>query len=303
MQRQNLIILVIAVAAAGTAAGIWWIARPSGPGENGSNAAANATPVVDKPFERDQFFPTFDLNGDGAVTFEEFNAVYSTWGADKRFSRGPGQPGLAAREAFDFFDMNRDGSIDAEDVRFALDEKWAKFAEQTRARGLTPKLHKKQWLALNNQQVDAFAKEVGALALNQLPFAGSFFDRKYFNDGRYARVTDAAGKVAEGFLSESGGRLWLVSTDARLLVFRPDAVDVKEMPAAPALEYIKTVAGTPFDDPQANLKLGQRCVELGLKVEAGAIFTRVLIFDPTNAAALEALNLRLENERFVPRNE
>lgn len=301
MQRRHLSMLAALAIAATTAVAAWWLLRDN---DGKGNVVPGNLPaqIEDRPFERDDFFPTFDLNQDKSVTFEEFERVYATWGEDKRFSRGPGQPGLDARAAFDFFDLNRDGGINADDIRFAWDDKWHKFAQLTRDRGLTPRIFKGRWLALNQHQVDALAKEEGAIARGELPFAGAFFDRKLLLSGRYGLVTRPDGTSNEGFLSERDGRIWVVAGDARLLVFKPDAVTVKELPASPALEYIKAVSTTPFDEPAANLKLALRCIELGLKTEAGALFARVLIFEPGNSMALEALNLRLENDRFVPRN-
>ncbi|MBE7491104.1 MAG: hypothetical protein HS108_05025 [Planctomycetes bacterium] len=298
--KQRLVLFVL-IPLLAIAAGVllYFVAfRPRGAG----NGAGNTPPeVVGKPFDKDSFFAEFDLNGDHAVSFEEFDRVYSTWGQEKRFSRGPGQPALASREAFDFFDRNGDGAIDAEDVRFAWDQAWLDFAAGARARGLIPRDWKGRWLALNKQQDEALGKEKGALARRELPFAGAFFDARYLVEGRWARLTKDDGESVDGFVSEKDGRLWLVSPDARLLVFKPGTVHVSELPDSPHNEYVRAVREVTFDDTEANLKLARRCVQWGLKREAGALYARVLIFDRANAEALEALQLRLEGDSYLPR--
>lgn len=301
MDSSKIMVAAVVVLAVGAGALLYWVA--AGPATGANNAGNNAAEVINKPFEKDDFFPEFDLNHDKAITFAEFDSVYATWGQDKRFSRGPGQPGLDSKQAFAFFDQNSDGSIDIEDLRYAYDLAWQEFSRAAMAKGLTAKEWKGQKLALNQHQLDAYNKEKGALVVNELPFGGAFFDRKYLLTGRYGRVTKQDGASVEGFLSEREGRLWVVTTDARLLVFKPDSVTVAEDPNAPALEYINRVKDTPFDDVAANLKLALRCYELGLKTEAGAMFARVLIFDRENKQALDALRLKLDGDRYVPRGD
>lgn len=295
-QRQVYILLVgLVVVAGGIAAAFLLYQGP--PAANGGNEPE----IIDKPFDKEHFLETFDVNDDKRVTFEEFDGVYTAWGAEKRFSRGPGQPALDSKQAFAFFDHNGDGAIDNDDVRVALDANWQKFAAAAMEKGLTPRDWKGKFLALNQQQIDTYNKEKGAAARGELPFGGAFFDAKMLNTGRWGIVTKAGGEQVEGFLSEKEGRVWVVTQEARMLVFKPDDVTVKEVPDAPALEYIREVQKIAFDDTAANLKLAKQCAQWGLKREAGALFARVLIFDRANAEALEALQLKLEGDKYVPR--
>jgi len=292
-------IILLAVLALGAGALLYVVAF-NDPAPNQGNAA-NTPEVENRPFDKEGFFRDFDVDGNHIITFAEFDGVYSKWGADRRFSHGPGQPGLDSKAAFDFFDRNDDGEIDKDDILYAWDQAWEQFSADTMKRGLTPRDWKGKFLALNQQQVEAFNREKGAVARGEVPFGGAFFDSKYLMTGRYGRVTKPDGQAVEGVLSERDGRLWVVTGEAKLLVFKPDAVTVVEDPKAHALEYLKLVKDTPFDAVEANLKLAKSCDEWGLKREAGALYARVLIFDRANETAMQALGLKLAGDKYLPR--
>ncbi len=160
--------------------------------------------VEELEFKPAKFLETFDLNLDGAVSWEEFDATYGTAVApgEKAFMlSNPGKPAAPAELAFKRMDSNGNGKIDSEDLKRLTQHLWRDFAQKTADKGLIPREWKGQMLALNAQRAKALSQEDGAVARGEIPFAGRYFEGKYF--GGWCEVTRKDGSRFSGFLSVS----------------------------------------------------------------------------------------------------
>jgi hypothetical protein len=281
---------------------LFWLGRPGQTGLDDPPAI-----IEDQPFPADAFFLAFDLDKSGWITPEEFREAYARAATQKdrpfQFSKGPGKPALNHVEAFASLDVNHDEKIDRDDMQVAFDKAWLKFKVDRAAQGLEARIWRKEWLTFNPHQMAALNLETGAESRKELPFGGAYFVSKYFAARRYVSLAGPDGETLRGFLWEDrvNGRVHLLCGDATIKVFDPAGVKVTDMPDAPQLEFIDDVQRVSWEDPADNLKLARRCVELGLTKEAEMMYGRVLIFEPGNKEALDALGLRKEGPMFVPK--
>ena len=254
-------------------------------------------------FAVEEFIPTFDTDGDGRVTFEEFSQRYGKPLAEGEavmiFHRDNGPP-LTAEEAFRRWDTDKNGVVDATDLELISNSAWKTFSAEAEAKRLRPLRYNTRFMMLNAHQLRTFETEVGAMALKQVPWAGRFFDIKYLT--QWVSITDKDGKTVYGFSLEERGRLWLLDADAKLTV-HPEGTEPTPIDDAPQTQYAKLIAKTPVDDPALNLTLAKQCREWGLTREAGMLFARVLLFEPRNAEALDALDLVERDGHFFPKGE
>lgn len=258
-------------------------------------------------FKADDFIPTFDLDGDGKVTLDEFKERYGKPLQEGQppliFHTHAGGPELTAEEAFTkYWDRDSNGVVDAADMKAAADNRWVAFRDDANRKGLKAVDFEGRYLALNRAQNGTFEAELGAEARKELPFAGRFWATKYF--GRWVRVTHDDGSSLEGFGSESNGRLYLLTPDAKLSVKDTAKVQVTELAEdVPQMQYAREVSKFRFDDVQANLQLARKCREWGMLTEAGMLYARVLVFEPANQEALDALGYEVKDGQFVKKGE
>jgi hypothetical protein len=270
--------------------------RPIDPPVDGGYVPENPT------FKIEDFMFNFDHDADGKVTFEEFNERYGKGEPPLVFTEGDGAEPLSAPNAFKKWDRNRNGFIDADDIRLLQDKEFLGDAAEIKRRGLEPIQWKDKLYGMNQHQVRTFEAETGALARGELPFAGTFWKPSHL-EGRWSLVRDAEGEFF-GYVSERNGRLFILTEKAELTVKDPAKVEVSSKPADdPHMLYAAAIKDVPFDVPVKNLELARKCKEWGLKVEAGMLYARVLVFDPTNKEALDELGYRLEGEKFVSKGE
>ena len=183
--------------------------------------AGNGSNITDVEFKSEDFIPAFDSNGDGHVTLDEFRQRYG-----KPLAEGEApfvlyhpqtKKALTAEEAFKkHWDRNSDGVIDARDMELGKDNAWLAFFKKASDAGLTPVRIGDNFYALNEDQNRTMEAEAGAKARKEVPFAGHFWDAKYFQS--WAKVYDPKAGETEGFVSEANGRLYLLSSDAALTV-------------------------------------------------------------------------------------
>jgi hypothetical protein len=268
-----------------------------------TNPPVNGGYVPENPtFETENFMFEFDLDSDGKVTFEEFSERYGKGVPPLVFTEKDGAAPLAAPDAFKKWDRNSSGFINDEDIRQLLDKELINKANEAARRGLHSATWKNVLLALNDHQLRTFEAEKGAMARGELPFAGTFWNADHMA-GRWSLVRDADGELF-GYTTERNGRVFVLTERAELLVKDPAKVEVAAMPADdPHMLYAAEVSKVPFDSPARNLELASKCKEWGLKVEADMLYSRVLIFEPANKEALDALGYRLEGEKFVSKDE
>jgi hypothetical protein len=298
MQRNYIIIAALVLFAGGLAFAVWWMGKGTPPVDN--------TPPgpVDVPFPTDKFFLTFDLNKDGTIPLEEFVMAHEMGAASKfpfEFNKGPGQPPLKPEDAFAHLDLNRNGKLDRTDLETSYDKAWLAFKQSSADKGFEARIWRDKWMTFNPEQSRVINAETGARNRGELPFGGQFFPKKYFDQKRYVAVVNDQGETTQGFLWEdrTNNRLHVLRGDAVIDVFDPAKVSITEMPSAPQLEYIQAVQDTPYDNPQRNLELARRCKELGLLTEAGMMYSRVLVFEPENKEALDALGFENKDGKFV----
>lgn len=275
--------------------GAWWgflRGTPEKPPANDDTAG----PAPD--FKPGDFIATFDQDGDGVVTREEFKRLYGE--PPLVFREGDDAPPLNADDAFNMWDKNGDGTIDRADIKRITDKAWENFFTETMERGLNPKDHKGEFLALSRLQFELYTQESAAAESGELPFAGEYFDAKYF--GTWAEV-DAPGGRRQGYVTEHAGKYWLLTPDRKLAVFRPDSVEVKFLPDAPPNRYAEEIRKVAWDDPAANVELARKAEEWGMSQEAEMMWGRVLIFNGGNADALEALGYEYRDGRHVKKDD
>jgi hypothetical protein len=293
-----IVIVLLALVAA------WLIAKLSGdappPPANNGEFSGN----ID--FKAEDFIPTFDLDADGKVTLDEFKQRYGKPLAEGQppliFHTQAGGPELSAEDAFHkYWDRDSNGVVDAADMRAAADNRWVAFRDDANRKGLKAVDFEGRYLALNTAQNGTFEAESGASTRKELPYAGRFWAARYF--GSWVQVTEADGDV-QGFGSYSNGKLYLLTPDAKLSVKDPAKVQVSELgDEAPQMQYARELAKFRFDDVQANLQLARKCRQWGMLTEAGMLYARVLVFEPANQEALDALDLTVKDGQFVKKGE
>jgi hypothetical protein len=287
-------LVAILVLACALAVVIYYATRPSktpDPPANGSVAEKN------EDFKVEDFMLHFDLDSDGKVTPDEFNERYGKGEPPLYFHERDGAPALSAADAFRRWDRNRNGTVDAVDIKSLGDKAWENRAREAEARGL----HTVSWngveMNLNPAQKATFEAETGALARGEVPFAGAYWDTLYLK-GPWTRVREGNTEVF-GYAAERNGRIFVLTEKAELLVKDPAKVELTQMPDDdPHMQYAYEIQRITFDMPAKNLELAQRCVKWGMKVEAGMLYARVLIFQRDNQEALDALGFKLEGEHF-----
>lgn len=280
---------------------IWWLTR----GDTLDTTPDDGGAQANKDFKPEDFIPTFDVNGDKQVTYEEFVQRYGKSLSDDApvliFHEDDDGPALTAADAFKRWDRNADGIVDWQDMQSLEHTSWRAFQDEAEAKGLKAVSFGDRWLMLNTHQLKTYDTETGALAREEQPFAGKFWASKYL--GNWATLMDADGDTREGYLSKTETRLFLLTDDAKLSVFDPAKVDVTEAgPDDPHNLYAAEVKKTKFDDVQANLALARKCVEWGMRTEADMLYARVLIFAPTNEEALNALGYTEKDGHYTEGN-
>ena len=263
-------------------------------------------PAQNIPFEAADFIDTFDVDGDRSVSLEEFKQRYGVPledGKPELVMQNPktGKP-LNAEDAFKLhWDRDSNGVVDARDIELISDSAWLAFHQKTKRAGLTPVRYDGKFYGLNEHQQRTMEAEVGAAANNEVPFAGQFWAKKYFQS--WVKVEDAAGETLEGFAYEGNGRIYILSSNASLTVKDPAKVTIQTIDDAPQTKYAKAVVGLSFIDGDANLALANKCMEWGMKHEAGMLYARVLITQPDNKTALDALGFKRVEGKFVRKEE
>jgi len=284
-------ILIVAILGLGLGVVIWWVVR-SEPSDPPPDTDSDEQPIVHEDFVAMDFIPTFDLNADGHVTFDEFKQRYGSPLADNApvliFHEGDDGAALSAEEAFKRWDRDDNGVVNRADMRLFENKNWREYKALADRKGLKVIVYGDRWMMLNDHQVRAYNSEAGASARKELPFAGKYWAERYLGD--WATVTDADGETQEGYLSRNDTRIFLLTSDASLVVFDPAKVSVSEAPPDdPHNLYATEIRQTTFDNTAANLELARKCTDWGMATEADTLYARVLIFEPTNEEALKAL--------------
>ena len=271
-----------------------------------SPPVGNGSNITDVEFKSEDFIPAFDSNGDGHVTLDEFKQRYG-----KPLAEGEApfvlyhpqtKKALTAEEAFKkHWDRNSDGVIDARDMELGKDNAWLAFFKKASDAGLTPVRIGDNFYALNEDQNRTMEAEAGAKARKEVPFAGHFWDAKYFQS--WAKVYDPKAGEIEGFVSEANGRLYLLSSDAALTVKDPAKVTVEKVEDAVQMKYAKAVIGLDWEDADTNLALANQCVDWGMRTEAGMLYARVLVTQPGNETALNALGRKRDGDTCVKKED
>jgi hypothetical protein len=291
--KKLLPLVVIAVLGLGLGFLAWWIVR-----EKPSNQPANNEPEMENlDFVAADFLPTFDINGDKQVTFDEFK---------ERYGKGPlifheenGGPALSPEKAFKQWDRDQSGVVDIDDLRLIDNKTWEQFRAKAEKRGLRARDWKGRFLMLNEQQDRTYETEKGPHKRGEVPFAGRYWDPKRMKS--WLRVVTKENQTIEGYGSRSkNGKLLLLTPDARLTVLDEDEVTVKDLGSdVPQMQYARAIVKTPFGDTRGNLELAKKCIKWGMRTEAGMLYARVLVFEPGNKEALTALGYRLDGDKFL----
>ena len=290
-------VLIIAVLGLGLGVMIWWVTRtdPVPP-------TPNDPEQVNVDFKPENFIATFDLNEDGEVTFDEFNKRYGKPLADNSppliFHEDNDGPALDAAEAFKRWDRDANKVINANDMQLIENKAWRNFQAEAEKKKLKAVVYGDQWLMLNEHQLAAHDAEVAGLAREELPYAGKFWAERYL--GKWVTLVDEKGDVHEGYMSRSETRIFLLTDDARLSAHDPAIVTVTEAPAdEPHNLYAAEIRKIKFDQRDPNLELARKCVNWDLVTEGDTLYSRVLIFEPTNEEALNALGLTEKDGHFT----
>ncbi|MBZ0137567.1 MAG: hypothetical protein K8I27_14470 [Planctomycetes bacterium] len=280
---------------------IWWVTRddavqapPPPPGPEYANV--DFVPV--------DFIPVFDQDKDGQVSFEEFKRLYGTSLKDNSppliFHDDNNGPPLSAEQAFKKWDLDANGVVNDADMKQRGEDAWHGFQKEADGRGLKAVAYGSKWMMLNDIQLRAFDAEKAALARGEYPFAGSFWKAKYI--GEWVTITDANGVSVSGFLSRTETRVFLLTADAKLNAYDPATVNISKAPADdPHNQYAAGIRRTGFLDADGNLELARHCMNWGMGAEAGMLYARVLILDPDNEEALNALGLIENDGHFTPK--
>lgn len=295
-------VIVVAVLGLGLGLMIWWITRskPADPPIDSGPSQAN----ID--FKPEDFIPTFDLNEDGQVTFEEFNQRYGRPLADDTppliFHQDNNGPALDAREAFKRWDRDGNDVVDRADMQRIENKAWRNYQAEAEKKRLKAVAFGDRWMMLNEHQLRTYEAEMGAGARDEFPYAGKFWNARYL--ANWSTLVDEGGNTLEGYLWNNGSRFFLLTADARLSTYDPEVVTT----AAAAEDdphnlYAAAVKALRFDDVEANLELARQCVDWGMRTEAGMLYARVLVFEPANKEALDALGFTENDGHFSRKGE
>ncbi|KAA0216862.1 EF-hand domain-containing protein [bacterium] len=257
-----------------------------------------------------EYLKDHDKDGDGRLSQDEFREAYEKAKLDLFHT-------LDVVAAFNRLDADRDRSITEADARiFEQDEKRQdrlKEKEADAEQGLVEIEIDSVKVKANPHQREWILAELAAFKLQQLPWAGTYFERRYLK--RYGRVRLKDGSVLEGFIREgdgsaaaledklADGRLFLLTDNRRLTTYDRAAVsDVEYNDEHPRARFMRQVQAARLSDADAQLLLARECLRLGLKDDALTFFRRVLVFQPGNEEAQKALGLRLDGRLFVAVN-
>lgn len=293
-------VIIVVILGLGLGVMVWWVTRsdPVDP------PIGNCNPQANEDFSAADFIPTFDLNDDGQVTFEEFNQRYGKPLADNSppmiFHEDNDGPALDAQAAFKRWDRDANGIVNAADMQRIENKAWRKYQDEAEKKRLKAVTFGDKWMMLNAHQHRTYETEQGALARDEHPFAGKFWKARYL--GNWATLVDEDGETHEGFISRSETRIFLLTNDAKLSVYDPAKVTVSEAAEGdPHNKYAAQVKQAKYFDIEANLELAGKCLEWGMTAEAGMLFARVLVFDGTNKEALAALGYTEKDGHYFER--
>lgn len=296
--KKSLPFVVLCLLALGLGFMVWWMVR-----EPHTDPVTNTEPEMkNRDFQVADFVPTFDLNNDKRVTYDEFLQSYGKSPIEGEpplvFHEENGGPALSPEEAFKRWDHDKSGIVDVLDIKFIEDKAWANFQAEAEKRGLRAREWDGVRLMLNTLQDGTYVVEVAAAKVGELPFAGRYWKADYLGD--WVRVITPDNRTLEGYASHSRDKLFLLTSDAKLSVFDEAKVTVKDLgPDTPQAQYAATIRNIALKDASANLELAKKCREWGMRTEAGMLFARVLVFDRANQEALDALGYKLDGDNYI----
>lgn len=290
--KKSVPFVIMCVLALGLGFLLWWFIRET-PIENPGNTEPE---MENLDFVAADFLPTFDANGDLQVTLDEFKLNYGR--EPLIFHEENGGPALGADKAFSRWDRDRNGVVDAEDLKLIDNKAWASFQAEAEKRRLRARDWNGRHLMLNEHQDRTYTTETSAFKRNEVPYAGRYWNPKYLSS--WMRVVTPANETKEGYASVANGKLFLLTPDAKLSVYDESKIMASDLgPDVPQMRYARAIQQTPFDDPGGNLELAGKCTEWGMRTEAGVLYARVLIFERDNKEALTALGYRLQGDMYV----
>ena len=318
-----LLLAVVVVLAASAYAIFYFMQKPDSGPPPVINYGQSWSKYVSEYFDRG-----CDVDGDGRLSYDEFARGYR----DVRLNKSEREV-YQAKEAFTILDVNHNGFIDKDDIarldKFRDGKEYMRYREDLAAQGLALQHWNGIEVVLNPVQVDWLDAEDGAFKRNELPYAGRYFDRKWFGEWEdekrpqapplhhlkkpsWARVTMADGHVHEGFTRETKdaelakkdglapGKVYVLTYDARLNAFAAEKVQTVEyFEGSPQAKYLKAVSETSINDTAKQLELARQCVKDGMQADALTLYKRVLIFEHDNKEALEALGYELNGRQYV----
>lgn len=324
MKKPLILLLAVVVVLVASAYSVYYFSRTpdSGPAPV-INYGQSWSKYVSEYFERG-----CDADGDGRLSYEEFAKGYG----DVRLNKSEREV-YEAKEAFTILDVNRNGFIDKDDIarldKFRDGKEYIKYREELAAQGMALQHWNGIEVVLNPIQVDWFKAEDGAFKRDELPYAGRYFDRKWFGlweeekrpqalpllhlkKPSWARLTMQDGKTHEGFVRETKdaetakkdglapGKVYVLTYDARLNAFAAEKVQTVEyFEGSPQAKYVKAVSEASIHETAKQLELARQCVKDGMQIDALTLYKRVLIFEHDNKEALEALGYKLNGRQYV----
>lgn len=299
--NRNTLLVVIAVmflAGLGALGFIQW-GNPPAAGNNATGDKDNA-PVMDKPFDDKRFMAVFDSDQNGQVTPQEFTPVYNSDDNPFPMSAGEGKAALDAKTAFDAMDVDDNQVIDSLDLKVVTTLAWRDFREKALSENYRPVYINGKMLALGALRNKVFSTEQGVANRKELPLGGAYFDSKYFDN--YSEVTLDTGDTIRGFVTEHDGRHWLLTADKKLSVLKPGTYTAKPLPDAPMAKYAARVRDIVWYDADANLKLARDARDWGMQQESVTLYWRVLLMEPDNQEALDAMGFVFKDGKLTPKD-
>lgn len=257
-----------------------------------------------------EYLKDHDKDRDGRVSQDEFREAYDKAKLDLFHT-------LDVVEAFSRLDADRDKFITESDARiFEQDEKKQdrlKEKETDAEQGLVEIEIDSVKVKANPHQREWILAELAALKQQQLPWAGTYFERRYLK--RYGRVRFKDGRIVEGFVREgdtsqaavddklADGKLYVLTDNRRLTTYdRATVSDVEYDDEHARARFMRRVQASRLSDVDAQLELARESLRLGLKDDAQTFFRRVLVFQPGNDEAQKALGIKLNGKLFVAVN-
>jgi hypothetical protein len=318
-----LLLAVVAVLAA-AAYGVYYFTQTPDPGPAPiTKYGERASDFIAEFFTRG-----FDADGNKALSYEEFAKGY----VDFKLNKSERET-YDVKEAFSMLDANRDGVIDKTDIKIFDQKRDVQDAHDRRedlaAQGLVVQRWNGVEVILNPTQRDWLDAEDGAFKRGDLPFAGTFFDHRWFGDweegkpagtgvtyrlkrASWARVTLGDGTVHEGFVSEikdleiakkrglAPGKVFVLASDARVSAYAVERVQAIEyFEGSAQAKYLKAVSEASLSDTARQLEIARQCIKGGMQADALTIYKRVLIFQHDNQEALDALGYKLNGRQYV----